>query len=93
MHVRTTENECLFVRANSPLSFGYERAVIVRRRTTMTTGNEDQLKGKTHEVKGAIKEKIGQVTNDASLEAEGPDENTGGKIQKKVGEIKKVFGK
>jgi len=58
----------------------------------MTSGNEDQLKGKVHELKGTIKEQVGKATNDPDLEAEGQGENTGGKIQKKVGEIKKVAG-
>ena len=40
-----------------------------------------------------LKEKVGQLFNDKSLEAEGQDENLDGKIQKKVGQIKEVLEK
>lgn len=59
----------------------------------MKDSTKDQLDGKVHEVKGAVKEKIGQVTNDPNMEAEGQDEKVGGKIQKKVGQVEKVFEK
>jgi uncharacterized protein YjbJ (UPF0337 family) len=58
----------------------------------MKESTTDQIKGKAHEVKGAVKEKIGKATNDPSLEAEGQDENVAGKIQKKVGQVEKVVG-
>jgi uncharacterized protein YjbJ (UPF0337 family) len=63
-----------------------------QRRKQMKPSTKDQIEGKLHEVKGKIKEKAGQVTNNPDLEAEGQAENLGGKIQKKVGQIKKVFG-
>ena len=44
-------------------------------------------------MKGKVKKKNGQVTNDPKLEAEGTDEKVTGKIQNKVGQIKKVFEK
>ena len=54
----------------------------------------DQLKGKVHEVKGKIKEKVGRVTNNPELESEGEGEKVAGKVQKKkVGQVEKVFGK
>jgi uncharacterized protein YjbJ (UPF0337 family) len=43
-------------------------------------------------VKGKVKEKAGQVTNNPELEAEGQDEKIGGKVQKKVGQVEKVLG-
>lgn len=45
------------------------------------------------EVTGKIKEKTGEATRDPDLADEGTAENLGGKIQKKVGDIKKVFEK
>jgi uncharacterized protein YjbJ (UPF0337 family) len=57
----------------------------------MTSGSEDQIKGKVHQVQGDAKEKVGKLTGDADLEAEGKDENLQGKIQSKIGQIKKVF--
>lgn len=35
---------------------------------------KDQVKGKAHEVKGKIQEKVGRVTNNPKLESEGQDE-------------------
>ena len=43
--------------------------------------------------KMTLAEKAGQMTNNPNLEAEGTDEKVGGKIQNKVGQIKKVFEK
>jgi uncharacterized protein YjbJ (UPF0337 family) len=54
---------------------------------------KDQVQGKAHEVKGAIKQKVGEVANRPDLEAEGLDEKVGGKIQKKVGQVEKVLEK
>jgi uncharacterized protein YjbJ (UPF0337 family) len=59
----------------------------------MTDSTTDKLEGAFHEAKGTIKEKVGQVTNDPDLEAEGQAENTSGTIQKKIGQIKEVFNK
>ena len=53
----------------------------------------DQVKGKFHEIKGKVKEKVGRATINPDLEAEGQDEKIGGKVQKKVGQIEKVFEK
>jgi uncharacterized protein YjbJ (UPF0337 family) len=53
---------------------------------------KDKAKGKFHEVKGKVKEKIGRVTNDPDLEAEGQGEKIGGKIIKKIGQVEKVLG-
>ena len=57
----------------------------------MKSGTKDQTEGKFHEVKGKVKQKIGQVINDPDLEAEGKSENLEGKVQKKIGQIKDVF--
>jgi len=59
----------------------------------MKDSTEDKLKGKAHEVKGAVKEKIGQGTNNPDLEAEGKGEKLAGKVQKKVGDVEKVIEK
>jgi uncharacterized protein YjbJ (UPF0337 family) len=59
----------------------------------MTSSTTDKVEGSVHEAKGKIKEKVGHLTNDPQLEAEGKDENLDGKIQKKVGQIKQVFEK
>ena len=59
----------------------------------MKHSTTDKIEGGAHELKGKVKEKVGRATNDPNLAAEGTDERTGGKIQKKVGDVKKVFGK
>jgi uncharacterized protein YjbJ (UPF0337 family) len=59
----------------------------------MKPSTKDQIAGKLHEVKGDVKEKAGQVTNNPNLAAEGQDEKIAGVIQKKVGQIEKVFEK
>ncbi|HXN50436.1 MAG TPA: CsbD family protein [Candidatus Acidoferrum sp.] len=54
---------------------------------------ENEIAGKVHEVKGKIKEKVGQLTNDPDLEGEGIGEKIAGKVQKKIGQLEKVFEK
>jgi uncharacterized protein YjbJ (UPF0337 family) len=59
----------------------------------MSTSTKDEIKGTFHEVKGDTEEKVGQITNDPDLEAEGKAEHRAGKVEKKIGQIKKVFEK
>jgi uncharacterized protein YjbJ (UPF0337 family) len=59
----------------------------------MKDSTQDQIHGKGHEVKGAIKEMAGKVTNNPDLEAEGQTEKVAGKLQKKIGQVEKVLGK
>jgi uncharacterized protein YjbJ (UPF0337 family) len=54
---------------------------------------EDKAKGNFHQVKGAVKEKVGRVMNNPDLEAEGQDEKISGKVQKKIGQLEKVIGR
>jgi len=59
----------------------------------MEQSTKDEIKGNLHKAKGAVKEKVGQVTNRPHLTAEGQNETLAGKIQKKVGQIEKVLEK
>ncbi len=59
----------------------------------MKPSTSDQIQGTMNELKGKAKEKIGQVTKNPNLEAEGQDQKIAGKVQKKVGQIEKVFEK
>ncbi|HJX92328.1 MAG TPA: CsbD family protein [Pyrinomonadaceae bacterium] len=59
----------------------------------MKQSTEDRASGKVHEVKGKIKEKVGQLTNNRDLEAEGIGERIGGKVKKKIGQVEKALGK
>ncbi len=53
----------------------------------------DRINGAIHQVKGAVKEAAGRAVNNPDLEAEGTAEKLGGKIQKKLGQIERVFEK
>jgi uncharacterized protein YjbJ (UPF0337 family) len=59
----------------------------------MRSSTKKEIAGKIHEVKGQIKEKVGQLTNDTDLEAEGIGEKIGGKIQKKISQVEKAVEK
>jgi uncharacterized protein YjbJ (UPF0337 family) len=52
---------------------------------------KDVAKGKANEIKGKVKEKAGRMTNNPRLEDEGTDQKTAGKVQRKVGQVEKVF--
>jgi uncharacterized protein YjbJ (UPF0337 family) len=59
----------------------------------MDSSTKDKLKGGLHESKGKIKEETGRATGNRDLQERGEAEKTGGKVKKKVGDVKKVFGK
>jgi uncharacterized protein YjbJ (UPF0337 family) len=65
---------------------------VAQKEFQMKDSIKDKIEGATHDVKGTIKEKIGQATNDPDLEDEGAAEKIGGKVQKKVGDVEKVLG-
>jgi uncharacterized protein YjbJ (UPF0337 family) len=54
----------------------------------MKSSTKDKLTGSFHEMKGAIKEGVGNVTNDPSLKAEGKAEKRAGKVQQRIGNAK-----
>jgi len=58
----------------------------------MKPSTKDQTKGKIHEVKGNIKEKIGKATNDPHLEVSGKAEKKAGKVQELIGRAEKAVG-
>jgi uncharacterized protein YjbJ (UPF0337 family) len=57
----------------------------------MKSSTRDRAKGRAREVKGKLKEKAGRATRDIDLENRGTSEKIGGKAQRKVGEVKRVF--
>jgi uncharacterized protein YjbJ (UPF0337 family) len=59
----------------------------------MKSSTKNEIAGKMHEVKGNVKRKVGQLTDDTDLQAEGVSEKIAGKIQKKIGQVEKVVGK
>ena len=59
----------------------------------MKQSTTDKVEGSLHEAKGKVKETVGHVLNKPDLEAEGKTEKVAGKVQKKVGDVEKVFDK
>ena len=55
--------------------------------------NQDQLKGKWNQVKGEIKKKWSDITDDDLLHAEGNLDKLVGKIQERTGEQKEAIHK
>lgn len=54
--------------------------------------NKDEIEGKGKQVKGAIKDKAGELINNRDLEAEGETERLEGKVQEKIGEVRRHAG-
>ena len=52
----------------------------------------DKATGKLHEVKGAIKQKEGELIRNPDIEADGRTEKNAGKAQNFVGKIEKAVG-
>ena len=59
----------------------------------MDSSTKDKMKGKMDQAAGAVKEKTGQATGNTDLQDRGTAQKAGGKVQDKVGDVKKVFGK
>jgi uncharacterized protein YjbJ (UPF0337 family) len=54
--------------------------------------NRDEMEGKFDQAKGAVKDKIGEVTGDRDLEAEGEAERAGGNVQEGFGTARRKVG-
>lgn len=59
----------------------------------MKPSTKDRVVGGLHEVKGKVREKVGEITNNPALRAKGKVENLAGKIEKKIGQFEKVLEK
>jgi uncharacterized protein YjbJ (UPF0337 family) len=59
----------------------------------MKSSKRDKTEGAFHKAKGAVKEAVGKVVNNPTLETSGKNEKNAGKFQEKTGQVKKVFGK
>ena len=58
----------------------------------MKLSTDDKATGTIHEVKGAIKQKAGELTNAPDLAADGEVEKNAGKVQHFVGKVEKIVG-
>lgn len=59
----------------------------------MKSSIRDKAEGTFHEVKGKVKEVTGKITDNPKLEIKGKTEKLAGKVQGKIGDVKKVLGK
>ncbi len=55
----------------------------------MAIFNDDEAKGKWEQTKGTVKDKVGEVTGNERLEAEGEAQNAGGEAQETWGKFKR----
>ena len=55
----------------------------------MAIPNQDEAEGKWEQVKGTVKDKVGEVTGDGDLEAEGEAQNAAGEGQETWGKVKR----
>ena len=58
----------------------------------MKLSTSDKATGKVHQVKGAIKQKAGELTSSPNLQADGRAEKNAGKVQGFVGKVEKAVG-
>jgi uncharacterized protein YjbJ (UPF0337 family) len=59
----------------------------------MKPSSKDKAEGKFHEMKGKVREKAVQLTNNPGLEAEGTVEKAAGKVQGIIGQVEKALEK
>ena len=59
----------------------------------MKSSTKDKIEGTTKEATGKLKEKVGGALDDPRMHDRGTVEKVSGKVQKKVRDVKKAFGK
>lgn len=59
----------------------------------MKSSIRDKAEGTLHQMKGSAKEVAGKLSHNRKLEAAGTAEKIAGKVQTKVGEVKRVLGR
>ena len=59
----------------------------------MDSSTHDKAHGTARETVGKVKEKTGKAIGNQDLQDRGTAEKVGGKVERKVGDVKKVFGK
>jgi uncharacterized protein YjbJ (UPF0337 family) len=66
--------------------------LVLRDFVFMRSSTKDKIKGTFNEAKGKAREKVGKATGDPDQRDQGTAEKVGGKVQRKIGDVKKVFG-
>jgi len=59
----------------------------------MKSSTRDKAEGTAKTISGNVKEKTGRMVGNPRLEAKGRTEKIDGKLQRKVGDVKKVVGR
>ena len=59
----------------------------------MNSSTHDKAEGRTKEAVGKVKEETGKAVGNRDLQDRGTAEKVGGKVERKVGDVKKVFEK
>jgi len=59
----------------------------------MKSSFRDKAAGTFHEMKGAAREIAGKLSDNPKLQVEGAIEKLAGRVQEKIGQVKKVLGK
>ena len=59
----------------------------------MKRSTKDEAQGTLHELKGALKEKAGQIVGNPDMQDEGTVEKVAGQLQQVAGKVEKVVGK
>ncbi len=54
--------------------------------------NKDEVKGKTDQFKGRVKESVGTLNGDEKLREEGQDDQVAGKVQESFGTARRKVG-
>jgi uncharacterized protein YjbJ (UPF0337 family) len=54
--------------------------------------NNDEIKGKTDQAKGRVKQAVGDLTNDEELHDEGVADEASGRVQESFGQGKRKVG-
>jgi uncharacterized protein YjbJ (UPF0337 family) len=63
-----------------------------KERIMIKSSTQDKTAGKLHELKGAIRQKAGELTKNHKLEANGMAEKNAGKVQNAIGKVEKAVG-
>jgi uncharacterized protein YjbJ (UPF0337 family) len=64
-----------------------------KKENSMKSSTQDKAEAMFHKVKGNVKEVAGKISDNPKLETEGTIEKITGRVQEKVGQVKKVWGK
>jgi uncharacterized protein YjbJ (UPF0337 family) len=59
----------------------------------MNSSTTDKVKGTAREAVGKVKEETGKAVGNPDLRDRGTAEKVAGKVERKIGDVKKVFGK